>query len=107
MYTNCLATDTSEDRNYKQLAVWYTSVSIALITFIGILAYHIFQQLRHTKLCKKIPKLKLTDKKVSFQQDANNNPTSVAAANDPEVQHFTRLREPLLDDEPENHYHTF
>ena len=107
MYTNCLATDISADRNYKQLAVWYTSVSIALITFIVIFAYHIFQQLRHTKLCKKIPKLKLTDKKVSFQQDANDNPTSVAATNYPEVEHFTRLREPLLEDEPENHYHTF
>ena len=91
----------------NQHAVWRTSVSIAFITFIVILAYHIFQQLRHTKLCMKVPKLKLTDKKVSFQQDANDNPTSVAAANDLEVEHFTRLREPLLEDEPENHYHTF
>ena len=41
----------------NQLAVGYTSVSIALITSIGILAYHIFQQLRHTKLWKKVSKL--------------------------------------------------
>ena len=40
----------------NQDAVWYTSVSIAFATFVGILAYHIFQQLRHTKLCKKVPK---------------------------------------------------
>ena len=104
MYTNCLATDRSADRNYKQLAVGYTSVTIAFITFIVILAYHIFQQVKHTKLCKK---LKLTDKKMSFQQDANNDRTSVAVANSPEVEGFTRLREPLLEDEPEHNYHTF
>ena len=105
-----LAAATSYVDNSKgsQLAVGYTSVSIAFITFIVILAYHIFQQLmRHTKLCMKVPKLKLTDQKVSFQPDANNNPTSVAATNDLEVEHFTRLREPLLEDEPENDYHTF
>ena len=38
----------------SQLAVEYTSVSIALVTFIGILAYHIFQQVRHTELWKKV-----------------------------------------------------
>ena len=38
----------------SQLAVVYTSVSIALVTFIGILAYHIFQQVRHTELWKKV-----------------------------------------------------
>ena len=32
----------------NQLAVRYTSVSIAFITFIGILVYHIFLQLRST-----------------------------------------------------------
>ena len=40
----------------NQLAVGYTSVSIALATFTGILAYHIFQ---HTSLRKKVPKLNL------------------------------------------------
>ena len=38
----------------NQLAVGYTSVSIALI---GILVYHIFLQLRSTKLWKKVPEL--------------------------------------------------
>ena len=43
----------------NQLAVGYTSVIIALATFIAILAYHIFQQVRQTKLWKKVPKLNL------------------------------------------------
>ena len=47
----------------NQLAIGYTSVSIALVTFIGILTYHIFQQLRHTKLWKKVPKLNLSELK--------------------------------------------
>ena len=34
----------------NQLAVGYASVTVAFTTFIGILAYHICQQLRHTKL---------------------------------------------------------
>ena len=63
-------------------AVWkrnygYTSVAIAFITLITILGYHIFQQSRHTKLGTKILKLKSTDKKVSFKQDANDNTTNV------------------------------
>ena len=60
----------------NQLAVWYTSVSIALITFIGILAYHIFQQVRHTKLWKKVPKLNLKfnklNIKLNIKQAVNN-----------------------------------
>ena len=43
----------------NKLPVGYTSVSIALVTFTGILAQHIFQQLRHTTLWKKIPKLNM------------------------------------------------
>ena len=43
----------------NQLAAGYISASIAFVTFIGILAFHIFQQLRHTKLWKKVPKLNL------------------------------------------------
>ena len=43
----------------NELAVSYTSISIALGTFLGILAYHIFQQLRLTKLWKKMPKLNI------------------------------------------------
>ena len=56
----------------NQFAVGYTSVTIAFVTFIGILAYHIFQQLRHTKLCKKFHKLNLGFKKLNTKQTVNN-----------------------------------
>ena len=67
-YDNCPEED--------QLAVGYTSVSIALATFIGILTYHIFQQVRHTKLWKKVPKLNLKFNKVIKQavNDLINHP---------------------------------
>ena len=81
----------------NQLAVGYTSVSIALVTFIGILCYHIFQQLRHTKLWKKMPKPNLQlKKKLNTKQAVNNlnNPT-----NDPtESMNLDQLREPWLED---------
>ena len=51
----------------NQLAVGFTFVSIALANFIGILAYHIFQQLRHTKLWKKASKLNLEIKKLNVK----------------------------------------
>ena len=58
-----------------QFAVGYTSVSIALATFIGILTYHIFQQVRHTKLWK-VPKPNLKFNKVIKQavNDLINHP---------------------------------
>ena len=79
----------------NQLAVGYTSVSIALTTFIGILAYHIFKQLRHTKLWKKVPKLNLRFRKLNCtKQDNLNNPI-----NDPaESVNLDQLREPWLED---------
>ena len=49
-------------------AAWYISVSIAFVTFIGILTYHIFQQLRHTKLWKTVPKLNLKFNKLGIKQ---------------------------------------
>ena len=75
-----------------QLAVGYTSVSIALVTFIGILAYHVFQQLRQTKLWKKMPELKLELKKLNMKE-AEENPN-----NNFKVAEFDKLREPLLED---------
>ena len=77
----------------NQIAVGYTSVIIALATFIGILCYHIFQQLRHTKLWKKVPKLSLELKKKLNTKQAVNN------LNDPtESVNLDRLREPWLED---------
>ena len=82
-----------------QLAVGYTSVSIALVTFIGILGYHIFKQLRRTKLWEKVPKVEL---KFNFNQTVNEpqNP----ANNVTEVRSYSQLREPLLEDLPQPNY---
>ena len=92
----------------NQLAVGYTSVSIALITFIGILAYHIFQQMRHTKLWKKVPKLNLELKKLrkKLNKKLNTKQTEDINLNDlqndlTESVKFDQLREPLLDDPPQ------
>ena len=81
----------------NQLAVGYTSVTIALATFIGILCYHIFQQLRHTKLWKKVPKLNLElKKKLNTKQTGNNLNNPI---NDPtESVSLNQLREPWLED---------
>ena len=81
----------------NQLAVGYTSVIIAFATFIGILAYHIFQQLRHTKLWKKVPKLNLElMKKLNTKRAVNNLNNPI---NDPtESVNLDQLREPWLED---------
>ena len=77
----------------SRLAVGYTSVIIALITFIGILAYHIFLQVRDTKLWKRIPKLK---------RELNKNHVVTQPVNNSEV-----VREPLLEDPPKPNYGAF
>ena len=80
----------------NQLAVGYTSVTIALATFIGILAYHTFKQLRHTKLWKKVPNLNLKFKKLNTKQAVENLNNPV---NDPtESVNLDQLREPWLED---------
>ena len=76
MYTRSYNVNRLGENQLSQLAVGYTSVSIALITFIGILAYHIFQQVRHTKLWKNIPELNLKfnklNIKLNIKQAVNN-----------------------------------
>ena len=77
----------------NQLAVGYISVSIALTTFILILAYHIFPQLRCNKLWKKVPKLNLEPKKLKTKQKVHN-PNS-----DPtESVNLDQLHEPWLEE---------
>ena len=76
----------------NQLAVGYTSVTIALVTFVTILAYHIFQQLRHTKLWKKAPNLKLELKKLNVKGVEDN------CSNNPMIADSDQLREPWLED---------
>ena len=83
----------------NQLAVGYTSVTIALVTFIGILAYHIFQQVRATELWKKIPKMNC---------NLNFNHAVIRPVNNAEVvEDFSKLREPLLEDPPQPNYGAF
>ena len=80
----------------NQLAVGYTSMSIALVTFITILIYHIFLQVRHTKLWKKVPKLNLKFNKLNTMQAVNNLNNPI---NDPtESVNLDQLREPWLED---------
>ena len=80
----------------NQLAVGYTSVSVAFVAFLGILAYHIFQQLKRTKLWRKVPKLNLKFKKLNTKQAVNNlnNPIN----NSTESVNLDQLREPWLED---------
>ena len=76
-----------------QFAVGYTSVSIALATFIGILAYHIFQQFRHTKLWKKVCKLNTKLKKWKTKQRVDNRLNHLTKS-----EKCDQLREPWLED---------
>ena len=75
----------------NQLAVGYTSAIVALVTFVGILVYHIFQQLRDTKLWMRFPK-------------TNNH---AVINNAEEVEDSSLLREPLLEDPPKPNYGAF
>ena len=81
----------------NQLAVGYASITIALIKFIAILAYHICQQLRHTKTWKKIQKLNLQLKKWSTKEKIEENLINHSMVKDS----VNQLREPLLDDLPQ------
>ena len=111
MYIN--ATYNKSQREGNQLAAGYTSVSIAFATFIGILSYHTFQQLRHTKLCKKVPKLNMKlrfkklktklNKKLSTKQAEDINLNDQTNDHTESVK-FDQLREPLLDDLPQPTY---
>ena len=86
-----------------QLAVGCTSVSVTVATFFGILAYHIFQQLRQTRMWKKIPKPSFTfTKLMNTKQTENNLNNPINNRSD-----FDRLRESLLDDLPQaQHSHS-
>ena len=92
----------------NQYAVWYTSVSIALITFLGILTYHIFQQVKDTKLCKKVFSRNLNEEHFNDSKDANDSESSMdnSLVTVTEIANFEELREPLLEDEPQPHHQT-
>ena len=74
----------------SQLAVGYTSVFIAFVTFTGIIAYHILQQLKFTKLGRKIYNL---SQKLNTKKSVNNHTYDTT-----QLDHF---REPLLHDLPQ------
>ena len=92
----------------SQLAVGYTSFSIALVTFIAILAYHIFQQVRHTKLWEKIPKLNLKklNKKLNTKQTEDNLDNPIAIDDVTKSVNLNQLCEPYLEDllDPTDNY---
>ena len=85
----------------NQLAVGYTSVSIALVTFVCILTYHVFKQMRDTELCKKVPKLNL---ELKFTRTGNGLQDPV---NNLETENYNQLRESLLEDQPNTNYGAF
>jgi len=83
----------------SQLAVGYTSVIIALVTFIGILAYHILLQVKGTKLCTMFPKL---------NNNLNFDHSLIEPVKDTEdFEDSSQLREPLLEDPPQPNYGAF
>jgi len=77
----------------NQLAVGYTSVIIALVIFLGILAYHIFRQVRATNLWKVL----------KMDQRFKNLKLNHAPVNDAEEDENSsgELRESLLEDPPQ------
>ena len=86
----------------NQLAVGYTSVSIALVTFVCILTYHVVKQMRCTKLCNKVPKLNL-DLNFMLTGNGPQNPVN----NISKTENYNQLRESLLEDQPKANYGGF
>ena len=85
----------------NQAATVYTSVSIALVTFVGILSYHVYVILCKSELVgslvsyvKKKPIINNGDTP-SFDENNANQPVSLPVKS---VTQFVELREPLLED---------
>ena len=81
----------------NQAAVAYISIGIAFTTFIGIILYHIFLQMRDTKLWKMIPKsipdtLNISMRKKQYDTLENSTEPSIAPTTS-----SVELREPLLE----------
>ena len=100
-----VATYHVEHSKGNQLAVGYTSVSIALVTFIGIVAYHTLVQLRYIKLLKK-PNLNFWFNRKDIKQPANISNNQMGNSTMEEAD-FDQLRESLLDDQPQPSYGAF
>ena len=83
----------TDHREGNQLAVGYTSVSAAFATFIAILVY---QQVRHTKLWKKVPKPNFKVKKLNTKQAVKNS-----VVDPTESANLDQLCDPWLEDLPQ------
>ena len=95
----------------SQAAVTYTSVGVAFTTFVGVLLYHMYQQVR-PKLQQKIYGLchhKKASQGESFDEEARTDnqdqfsitPTiTIVERPIPEPLNFIELREPLISSEP-------
>ena len=85
----------------NQAAVVYTSVSVAFVTFIGILTYHAFQQLQHCGYCPTFPKLSSRYKYVNIQDNISQGSSESAPmrVSRTSVSYGVAIecREPLLD----------
>ena len=92
----------SNQKEIRSITVGYTSVSIALVTFIDILVYHSFHQVRNIKLWKKMPKLNPEFNRLNIVEVANEPADNLAAEED-----FSRLRESLLEDLSQPSYGAF
>ena len=80
----------------NQAAVVYTSVSVAFVTFIGILTYHAFQQLQRWGYCLTYPKLNIRTKSVNIT-DTSKNPSQAESKPSPTVPYtYMNYRESLL-----------
>ena len=87
--------------NGNQLAVGYTSISVAFATFIGIFIYNILQQVKHSELCKKFTKLN----ELSFKRAVKNVNEPVNSLM--EDADYNQVHEPLLEDLPQRKYGAF
>ena len=84
--------------SFDQLALTYTSVSIAFVTFIGIVVYHCGLQLKdNNKVVKKIANLTLETfhRRDKCTLNVENNDKSLTTT----TKSVVSLREPLLEDE--------
>ena len=93
----CVATFFVNHSGGSQHAIEYTSLSIAFITFTGILGYHIFQQLRHTTVWRKVPKLNVHLLKKTNTKEAVNELNN-RIDDLPRSGNLDQLREPWLED---------
>ena len=100
------ATNYVQQAGGNQAAVAYTSTSIAFLTFILIIIYHIYLQIKNYQCWKTLCSTLRKDRQQGNGHDERNIPV-VNAENAPLVTHTTlrinygadQLREPLLDDQ--------